>query len=66
MTMIMLVYTEANAFLFGRADTEPFIALSDEHERIRVNMNMSFYQIPCSVISLDYQDITGSHFEDIE
>ena len=61
-----LMFSEVNAFLFGVPDTEPFISKSDTHERIRVNLNMSFYQIPCSAISLDYQDITGSHFEDVQ
>ena len=41
--MITLMYTEIDAFLFGVPDTEPFISKSDSHERIRVNMNMSFY-----------------------
>ena len=61
-----LVFTEFNAFLFGKNMTTPFINKSNDHERIRVNMNMSFFQIPCSAISLDYQDVTGSHFEDIK
>ena len=41
--MIMLFVSEINAFIYGSPDTEPFIAMSNEHERIRVNLNMSFY-----------------------
>ena len=59
-----LVVSELNAFFFGKPIVEPFIAAND-HERVRVNLNITMYQLPCNVISLDYADITGSHFEDI-
>jgi hypothetical protein len=38
-----LMFSEVNAFLYGTPDTQPFISKSDTHERIRVNLNMSFY-----------------------
>jgi hypothetical protein len=50
----MLVLAELDAFFYGVPQKEPFIAMSDDHERIRVNLNISLYQIPCSAISLDY------------
>ena len=52
--MTVLFITEVDAFLFGDNMTEPFISNSDANERMRVNLNMSFYQIPCAAISLDY------------
>ena len=38
-----LFVTEIDAFLFGKSETEPYISKSNAHERIRVNVNMSFY-----------------------
>ena len=45
--IILLVMSELDAFFYGVPQTEPFIAITDEHERIRVNLNISLYQIPC-------------------
>jgi len=64
--IFVLLVSELDAFFYGVNETEPFIAVSDDHERIRVNLNISLKEIPCQAISLDYQDITGTHFEDIK
>eukprot|EP01016_Furgasonia_blochmanni_P050992 TRINITY_DN795_c0_g1_i2.p1 TRINITY_DN795_c0_g1~~TRINITY_DN795_c0_g1_i2.p1 ORF type:complete len:499 (-),score=70.86 TRINITY_DN795_c0_g1_i2:262-1758(-) len=61
-----LVFSELNSFLYGDPYPEPYIESSHSNDRVRVNMNLTFFELPCAAISLDYQDITGTHIENVQ
>jgi hypothetical protein len=61
-----LCFIEFYTLILGDPKTEPFIEVPDLDDKTRVNLNISIYDVPCEAISLDYQDITGTHFEDME
>ena len=61
-----LFYRETQSFLYGKTIYEPYIDKSQPlHSNIRVNINISVYDIPCAAISLDYFDINGASIENI-
>lgn len=64
--MSILCLFEFYTFLNGDPIIEPYIEKSDINERIRVNLNVSIFEVPCEALSLDFQDITGAHFEDLQ
>jgi len=63
--MITMLLSELSWYLFGETVREPFVDSSLLSEKVRINLNISFYSIPCAAISLDHQDIMGAHNEDI-
>jgi hypothetical protein len=64
--MVILIIIEFYSLLLGNPITEPFIEKPDIDEKVRVNLNISLYEVPCEAIGLDFQDITGTHFEDLQ
>jgi hypothetical protein len=63
--MIILIWSEFYFLFFGEPLKSQFVNNSHIDERIRVNLNISFHSITCQAISIDYQDVTGTHLEDI-
>lgn len=35
-------------------------------ENIRVNLDIEFHRLPCDILSLDAQDIMGTHIVNVE
>jgi len=64
--MVALCCIEVYTLILGDPITEPYIEIPDLEDKTRVNLNISIYDVPCEALSLDYQDITGTHFEDME
>ena len=64
--MITLLVKEFTDLIVGDPITEPYIEIPDLEDKTRVNLNISLYDVPCEAVTLDYQDITGTHFEDLE
>lgn len=43
-----------------------FVDINRGGERIRVNLDVVFHRMPCDILSLDAQDIMGTHIMNIE
>lgn len=61
-----LCLIELYTFILGDPIIEPYIDKSRIDEKVRVNLNISLFETPCEALGLDFQDITGSHFEDLQ
>jgi hypothetical protein len=46
--------------------SEMFIDINRGGEKLRVNLDISFPAMPCDLISLDVQDVMGTHHLDVE
>lgn len=64
--MSALLVIEVSNLISGDPFTEPYIEIPDLDDKTRVNLNISIYDVPCEAVTLDYQDITGTHFENME
>jgi Endoplasmic reticulum vesicle transporter/Endoplasmic Reticulum-Golgi Intermediate Compartment (ERGIC) len=64
--MILLFLSELNAYLTVSTSTEMFVDINRGGEKLIINMDLLFPRYPCGVISLDAQDIMGSHVVNIE
>jgi len=64
--IVSLSLVELYYFILGDPVVRPFIDKSIIDEKVRVNMNISIYDIPCEALGVDFQDITGTHFEDLQ
>ncbi len=60
--MLFLFLTELNSYLFSsplrQASIEPF----EEDRRMRIDLNISLFKVPCEALAMDYEDTMGSHY----
>ncbi|KAL4485018.1 hypothetical protein ABPG74_020195 [Tetrahymena malaccensis] len=63
--VITLVFYETYQVFFGNYKTYPFINNYNPNEKVRVNLNITFEEIFCKALSIDYQDVSGAHLEDM-
>lgn len=64
-----LFITEVQQFMTVVPTQEMFVDATPDtgnaHSMIRINMNITVPQIPCAVVSVDAQDVMGSHVVDV-
>jgi len=59
--MLILFITEFNEFLKVQTVSEMFIDINRGGDKLRVNIDLYFPNLICDLVSLDAQDIMGSH-----
>jgi hypothetical protein len=59
--MVILFLTEFNEFLKVQTVSEMFIDINRGGEKLNVNIDIILPKFPCDIVSLDAQDIMGSH-----
>ncbi len=64
--MLLLFMSETAAFFTPDVKTDMQVDVSQASQRISINMDIDFPYIPCYVLSLDVQDIVGTHIVDFE
>jgi hypothetical protein len=64
--MLLLFLSELNAYLTVSTTTEMFVDINRGGEKLVINIDVLFPRYPCAVISLDAQDIMGSHVVNVE
>ncbi len=60
--MFLLFLSETYSYLLGPYIPHPIVEGLPSTSRIRVDLNISFFHIPCELLSVHYSDSTGSHF----
>lgn len=58
--MIILFISELSSYLNVKISSEMYID-NRGIETIDVNLDVTFYKLPCEVFSLDTQDVMGTH-----
>lgn len=64
--MAILFISELNAYIEIDETSEMYVDVGHASDKIRVNLDMEFPRFPCDILSLDAQDIMGSHHVNLE
>ena len=59
--MLILFLSELTTYLTVSTSTEMFVDINWGGEKLLINIDVVFPRYPCGIISLDAQDIMGSH-----
>lgn len=63
--LIGLTVFEVQQFLRAESKAELIIDMSHRDDFVNVNMDISFPKIPCDVLSVDIEDVLGTHKTDV-
>lgn len=55
----LTIQTESQMYVDAPRDT------ADSHAMIQINLNITLHQVPCAILSVDAQDIMGTHIVDV-
>lgn len=64
--MLLLFLSELNTYMTVSTNTEMFVDINRGGEKLTINVDVVFPRYPCGIISLDAQDIMGSHVVNVE
>ncbi|KAM3127184.1 hypothetical protein pb186bvf_020703 [Paramecium bursaria] len=64
--IVWLFITELKAYIEVDNSSEMFVDVNRGGEQIRVNLDVIFHALPCDILSLDAQDIMGTHIVNVE
>jgi hypothetical protein len=64
--MVFLFTNELSTFVQIKTSSEMLVDLSNSSETLKINLDLTLKRIPCSIISLDVQDIMGTHSINIQ
>jgi len=59
--MILLFISEFRTFIKIKTSSEMLVDTSHSQELLKINMDIIISKLPCSIISLDVQDVMGTH-----
>lgn len=59
--MFLLFIAEFRTFMKIKTSSEMLVDTSHSQELLKINMDLVINRIPCSIISLDVQDVMGTH-----
>lgn len=57
--------TEVNKFLSVQTKSEMLVDVSHHDDKLNINVDIVFEKMPCEILSLDVQDVMGTHIVDI-
>ena len=61
----MLCMTELGKYMTVSTKSDMLVDISHHDDRLNINVDIVFPRMPCDIISLDVQDIMGTHVVDI-
>ena len=66
-TIVLVILTtyEVNGFINASSRSDLIIDLSHRDDFVTVNIDVTFPKMPCDVLSLDVEDILGTHRTDV-
>ena len=60
----MLCMTEVGRYLSVQTKSDMLVDISHHDDRLNINIDIEFPKMPCDVLSLDVQDVMGTHTVD--
>ena len=60
-----LVLGEVSSYLTVETKSDMLVDISHHDDRLNINIDIEFPRMPCDLMSLDIQDIMGTHVVDI-
>ncbi len=64
--MVLLFLSELNAYLTVTTTSEMFVDINRGGELLTINIDLTFPRFPCYLLSLDAQDVLGTHVENVK
>jgi len=59
--MSLLLISELQSYLEVKTGSEMYIDLNRGDDKLNVNIDIEMWRLPCSILSIDIQDVMGSH-----
>jgi len=59
--MVMLFLSELRSYMEVKTSSEMFIDINRGGAKLVINIDLVLYRLPCMILSLDIQDVMGSH-----
>jgi len=59
--MVMLFLSELRSYMEIKTSSEMFIDINRGGEKLIINIDITLHRLPCMILSLDIQDVMGSH-----
>ena len=64
--MILLFINELTSFLEIKTSSNMIVDLNRGGSKLTINMDIELINLPCSIISIDLQDVMGAHSVNLE
>lgn len=64
--MVLLFFSELSEYLRITTQSEMFVDVNRGGEKLTINIDVTFPSFPCGIMSLDAQDIIGTHIVNVE
>ena len=61
----MLCMTEVEKYLTVQTKSDMLVDISHHDDRLIINIDIVFPSMPCDMLTLDVQDVMGTHIVDI-
>lgn len=59
--MVLLFLNELSSFLKIKTTSDMLVDTKSNSDKLTINIDITIYRLPCSIVSVDAQDIMGSH-----
>lgn len=64
--LVGLSLTEVARYLNVETKTDMLVDISHTDDKLEINIDITFPRFPCEILSLDVQDVMGTHHMNIE
>ena len=64
--MIILFFNEYMNYTTYQISSRMFVDHKQDSDKLRININLEIFKLPCSLVSIDIQDYLGEHSQQIE
>ncbi len=59
--MVLLFTNEFSAFVQVKTSSEMMVDTNVGADKLKINVDITMKRLPCSIVSLDSQDVMGTH-----
>jgi len=63
--LIVLGVMEVRDYMTERLTTDMLVDITNEDDRLTINLDIVFPRMPCEILTLDVQDVMNMHITDI-
>ncbi|CDW90970.1 UNKNOWN [Stylonychia lemnae] len=64
--LVLLSLSEVTRYLNVETKSDMLVDISHQDQKLNINVDIVFERLPCEVVSLDVQDVMGTHLVDVQ